>query len=538
MQRSTGGDTSNEGFGGERIGTPGRIAWAFGFGILTLLLRMPFIQLPFGQQDEGYYAAVARASAAGAKLYADTGYVRPPVLNAAYLVAYRVADALGTPYDLTLRALAALVAATTVAIFAGFVLKRLDLLPAAIGSLLAALAGASFALQNEANAETWLMLPYTCAALLLWVAMEQTPSRRQTLLVLGAGALLGVAALFKEVALVGLALPLTGVVLIRSDERRRWLTLTLVSAGGAALVGLSALGLLALSGQVRDFLYHTWFTRLVYVSDTHATVSPLTVLRRQLDFVNEAFVVPLVAGVAAYATAVAVARRSWSDEVRLAHYAFAWLALSAIGVAASGRFYQHYFIQMTVPLALLVATSLAAVLKTQGAPAVARALATGMALLAVGVPTVGFARDIGEVPGFAERRGIWPALAAQVDERMPEGDRLFVWGTFASLRAYADAAPATDVVWVYYAFGEPGGDVFLGRTFPSVGDRLLADLERTPPDTIVLTSPLGDLLPGARGSALDSPDDARVETALLNMIESEFEETMRADEYVVYERRR
>lgn len=520
-----------------RIDGRKRAAWAIGFAVLTFVLRMPFVRLPFGQQDEGYYAAVARATAGGSRLYADIGYVRPPGLNVAYLLAYRVSELFGAPYDLTVRVLAGLVAAATVALVAGFLASRLDVWAAATGSVLAAFMGASFALQNEANSETWMMLPYTGAALLLYAAIEQVPSRRRTLCVLGAGALLGAAALFKEVALVGLALPLAGVLIAPPGLRRGWFALTAVFAGGAALSIAVALGVLALSGQVRDFLYHTWFTRLVYVSDTHASVSALEVLRRQLELVDAAFVVPLVAALAMYVTAIVVVRRSWSDEVRLAHYAVAWLALSAIGVAASGRFYQHYFIQATMPLALLVAASMAAVLGLRSAPAVARGLAAGIALAAVLAPAVGFARDTQAVPGFVERRGVWPALAAQVDERTPEDGTLLVWGTFVSLRAYADTAPATDVAWVHYAFGTPGGDVFLGRTFPSVGDRLLADLERTPPDTIVLTSPLGDLLPGARGSALDRADDPRVETALLGMLEAEFEESLRTDAYAVYERR-
>jgi hypothetical protein len=67
---------------------------------------------------------------------------------------------------------------------------------------------------------------------------------------------------------------------------------------------------------------------------------------------------------------------------------------------------------------------------------------------------------------------------------------------------------------------------------------LLVGLEAGTPDTIVVTAQLGPYLPGRRVSALAPADDLRVERVLLEMIEADFEEAERSEQYVVFVRKR
>src|SRR5262249_7314919 len=64
----------------------------------------------------------------------------------------------------------------------------------------------------------------------------------------------------------------------------------------------------------------------------------------------------LAAFVPVFATAAVVGRiRTTTREERLA---IAWLVLSAVGVAAGGRFFGHYFLQVAAPLVLLAAVEI------------------------------------------------------------------------------------------------------------------------------------------------------------------------------------
>jgi 4-amino-4-deoxy-L-arabinose transferase-like glycosyltransferase len=512
---------------------------ALGFALATFLLRMPFVRLPFGQQDEGYYAAVARATLEGRRLYADLGYVRPPGMNAAYAAAFRLSEALGTPYDLTLRLLASLVAAATVGVLAAYLFRRFTVLPAVIGSALAALTGASLALQNEANSETWMMLPYAASAVLVLWAMERVaPPGSWRAAMVAAGALTGVAALFKEVALVNLAVPLLAALVLLAERRvRRALEATALFAAGVLVVQAGTLLAMATTGQVLDLLYYTWFTRLSYVAETHARASALDMLLLHGSPIRAALVAPLAAALIAALVAFVGRPTKRSAECRLVLLAAGWLVVSFVGVAASGRFYEHYFIQATIPVALLLAAALAAIARP-GARVALTWAAAAVAIAGCAFPTYSWVTDLSRVPDLSAMRGAWRDLAERADAVTPEGGTMFVWGDFASVRAYSDVTHSADEVWVNYPFGEPGGRVALGKRFPSIGDRLLVGLEAGTPDTIVVTAQLGPYLPGRRVSALAPADDLRVERVLLEMIEADFEEAERSEQYVVFVRKR
>lgn len=515
------------------------LLWALGSAALALVFRIPFVQIPFSPYDEGYYAAVARATASGSRLYADAGYVRPPLLNAAYWLGFRFAQLTGSRYDLSVRVLAALFAAATVGVLAYYLFSEFSMPAALAGSALAILFSASMTLENAANAETWLMLPYTISALLvLHVATRQSRGGRDVWIMLAAGACTGISAGFKEVALVNVALPVMAWVLFRRPYPRSWLKLTLSFLGGTVLAWGVVLAWVAATDDVRAFIYHTWLTRIQYASSSHEHLPVLSILVGRLVGLSAAITVSAVVTLAC-SCAVLVRRKVSPRAQQIVIFALGWVLLSAMGVAASGRFYPHYFIQATFPLALLLAAALDALTKAAKRTWAVWAIAIGLGTLAVLPPALSMANDVRLAGVWASDAQLGEAVAARVTQLTPASGSYFVWGEWSNVGAYSPRRSTSRIQYAYYPFGPPDGHWALGRFFPSDGAVTLEDLRRQPPDTVLLTSPLGTAyLTGLVGSPFNQHDDPRVEQALLTMLKEHFVTVEQGDRYVVLKRAR
>jgi 4-amino-4-deoxy-L-arabinose transferase-like glycosyltransferase len=510
------------------------------FAATTIALRLSFLGLPFDAHDEGYYAAVAKETVRGSRLYADLWYMRPPLLNSVYAGSYRFSLGTRVPYDLSVRLLAGLFAALTVGIVARALFAEFSPRAAFLGSAFAALAGASLTLQNEANAETWMLLPYTLSALLLLqVALREPPFRRAAWTVLLAGALTGIAAAFKQVALVNLALPAVAWVVFDRPHVRRWLGLTAAFIGGTLFVWAGILVRLVMNDELRAFLYFAWFRNAVYVKYSHAELEPMLLLVRNLTGLGFAFTITAALTLALFGAALL--RRDGSQRRRkIALFAFGWLFLSAIGISASGRFYMHYFIQATIPLALLLSASadefLADDLRERDS-STAIAVVLVLALLS---PLVSLVIDAVSIPFMSGKRGVYKDLGTRLSQFTVPGGSVLVWGICASVKAYCPLPSATRLPVVYddYSWSPQSPGNLMGEAFPSTGDAVLADMHRSAPDTLVLTAPLGSDASNAPGSRYGPGDGGRLKATLYSTITKEYEVVERSASYVVLRRKR
>ena len=509
--------------------------WALGFATATLLLRLPFLGLPFDPFDEGYYAAVAQATVRGSRLFADLWYVRPPLLNLAYAWGYRFSLGTGVPYDVSVRLLASLFAAATVGVLARMLFAHFSPRPAVLGSAFATLWAASLALQYEANAETWMMLPYTLSAVLvLYVALREPPRRRAVWTIVLAGALTGVAAAFKQVALVNLALPVLAWVALDPRHLRRWLGQTAAFIAGTLGVWAAILLGLAATDDVRAFLYYAWFRNIAYIRDSHGGVDSLRVLVASLEGPLVTFSLAALVVLALLGIALTRADAAPRDK-RIALFALGWLCLSAIGVAASGRFYQHYFIQATAPLALLFSASAGPILQTgerTRRSAVAFAL---VATLGLASPAFSLAADVHGLGSLTARRQVYKDLGERQLPRLTSpGGSVLIWGIGVSVKAYCPLPSASRLPVVCYDYGWSPTDrgSLLGEDFPSTADVVIPELRRAPPDTVVLTVPL--IPPNA-----SSPhnDGIRLTAAVYSLVAEHYDVVARGAGYVVFKRR-
>jgi hypothetical protein len=167
----------------------------------------------------------------------------------------------------------------------------------------------------------------------------------------------------------------------------------------------------------------------------------------------------------------------------------AWLATSAIAVAAGGRFFGHYFHLVLAPLCLLAAPAFCRLWKagwSRRAPLIA--LCVLPALVFFGLATVG--RSI--AASLDEREPDYDAVAARIDELSAPDERIFVWGNTPQLYVLARRPMGARFSSGNFVTGEsPGTPTETGQwnadanQSPARWDMLFADLERRRPALFV-----------------------------------------------------
>jgi dolichyl-phosphate-mannose-protein mannosyltransferase len=312
--------------------------------LIVTALRAPLLSIPL-ERDEGEYAYIAWRLGHNELPYRDWFDQKPP----AVFFIYRVA--LTLPFE-SIRAIhfvgLLFEAASTCALF--FLgLRFMGRFWAWLGAALFALLGADPLVQGTAaNTELFMLCPLIFSQIAFFTAAEK--SRRRVLFMILAGALIGIAFMFKQVALVNWLLLITTYPIFIGG-RNRW-------QGAAKFAAWSAMGLLTVVGLVvlyfwrrgglPEFVDNVFTHNLKYIGAVGALErleycwGTLTILARTQAIV----------WVFAALGLVALLR---SSRGKAAIFLAGWLITSAIGVSASGYFFPHYFQQLLPPLALAAA---------------------------------------------------------------------------------------------------------------------------------------------------------------------------------------
>jgi hypothetical protein len=304
-----------------------------------------------------------------------------------------------------------------------------------------------------ANTEIFMVLALSGAVLLL--AEPERLGRAAW-----AGALIGVGCLFKQVAILTLALPLLG---------RRGLARTLAAgAGGAAALAGAAL-LLAATGSL-DGLWHWSVERLVRGYGRSAWGDQVigNITSGFLPFMGASIVQWLGA-------AAAMLRRPVALLV-------GWLGLSLISAVAGGHFFAHYFLQPLAPLSVLAALEI----DRRGVGPWVKLLTAVPAIVCLGF---GFVFEpVTETFGAPDPD--YGVPVAWLREHTAPGDRIFVWGVYPTLYVLADRLPASRFVgFMRGAYRDRDAPIESGWDVgPEVWPALAADLAAHPPTVIVDTS--------------------------------------------------
>jgi 4-amino-4-deoxy-L-arabinose transferase-like glycosyltransferase len=417
-------------------------------------LRIVSLARPCLSDDEATYCVVAREMLHGRVLYRDVVDHKPPLIYVTYAATQMLAGPRGGMILLHLLTIAVVWAT---ALLLGRIVVRAATrrragdaaAPRVVdgasdgGSFAAALLFIVFTTTLldfdalAANCELYLLLPLTASVLLYLRGFEEP----RTADLLAAGALVGVAVLYKYQAAVHLPLYLLHLAIV---HRRRAVRLL----GGWAAVTLgfvvplgAALGAMRRAGALDAALF--WFSfNAAYIRQG---LQVAEVAARALPRLSYGVLPALFIWVLGVRAALASWHRRGEDPVAL--FMLGWCAVSALAVSAGGRFFGHYFHQVTAPLAVLAAPEAARLWRSRRV----------LGLAAMGVPAAGFllisllhapaAQAVGAAPPD------YPAIARFVRTHSAPGDGLVIWGNVPVLYFEADRPLGSRFVFSNYLTG-------------------------------------------------------------------------------------
>jgi 4-amino-4-deoxy-L-arabinose transferase-like glycosyltransferase len=354
----------------------------------------------------------------------------------------------------------------------------------------AALIGLVFFVVGLGGIETGTNMTEEYALPLAWgaalVLVRWTRTRRDTLgagLALGA---LGALAFFLRGNLAGAAtaaLLTIALVLVRERRVGAFARTALGAVIGAAIVGAPLVAWLARGGAMHAF----WDQAIVY----NLTYTQADLTQRLLSVIAGVWLAtataPLLLPAAGLVVCVRRLRRS-RDHDRLhpvLMFALIWIVVELLLASISGRPYDHYFIMLLPPMALLTASLVAEILSLPLTPANVRRRVRSPAIIAALFVLVMLRPLVGNVVLRARTTGIVPSRASSqvvqtadyVRAHSNPADPLLVWGLSGGVYFLAQRPPASR-----YLFAFP----LLTRTYgDSVVPDFLSELRRTPPAIIV-----------------------------------------------------
>jgi len=425
-------------------------ALALGVGLLVLLIRAPLVDLPF-ERDEGGYAYIAWRLGHGELPYRDWFDQKPPGI----FLAYRLALAApGEPVE-AIRWLAALASAgSAAALF--FLARRLLSAPAAgLAALLLAWTSADPFLQGSiANTELF-MLPWLILANLAFLAVVRGTGRR-ALLSLLTGALVGVAACFKQVAVVDAAFFVLLFPLLATGEQRcrRVARFAGWAALGGIAVWLPILAWFQVRGGLPALLDAVFLHNLSYAGG-------LSGAARLGNLLANGGALWQSAGAMCVLAAVGLAFLARDRERWRVLYLSGWLSASALGVSASGYYFVHYFQQLLPSLAIAAAAGVQGLHRApawQRVPVALRAAALGLIVFAA--PVLRAAETWRLEPGQAMERiypgnpfEAMPEIAEEVAALTDPDDTVFVYGADPEILFTAQRRSASRYIYLFPLFG-------------------------------------------------------------------------------------
>jgi 4-amino-4-deoxy-L-arabinose transferase-like glycosyltransferase len=460
---------------------------ALTLALFIVVTRLPALLAPKALDDEQVYGVVATEMLHGGRPYVDATERKPPLLFVLYEGILSAGGSYGWP------AVHLTMVLWTLATMGLLYLIARRLFDPAAGFWAAFLYGLFVVwadYRNLAlNGELLMNLPVAAA---LAVAFGRSQSRIRPELLL-AGALVALAFLLKQPS--GIAALALGLYLLqpgyRSARGLHWgdslLQGALLTMGFASVFAATGLWLWR-EGILREAIYWT-------VLNHDAPLGPTSGRFWRGAFERGGFfllaTLPLQLGTLESVREGTKARGWWRGRRPEFVGLLLLLGVSLVGVAASGQFLYHYFLQLLPPLVLLAAPVCAEVWRGRtrgrlGLPS-RPVLGTWLVLSAMVflvVDAIGVARH--RQPG---------AAAVYVRQHSNPNDRLFVWGQgdrFTGLYLEAERRPATRYIASYpltgHIFGiwDPRLDTS-SRIVPGAWDTLRADFARHPPRYIIDT---------------------------------------------------
>jgi len=439
-------------------------------------LRVPLLPIPL-ERDEGEYAYIAWRLGHNELPYRDWVDQKPPG------VFYVYRFALSLPFD-SVRAIhfvGLLFSAASVCALFFLGSQFMDRLWAWLGAALFALLSSDPLVQGTAaNTELFMLCPLILSLIAFLAAAAKT--KPGVLFMVLAGALTGIAVMFKQVAVVNWFL-LVALYPVFAPREKRW-------RGAVSFIAWSATGLLTVlalvvlyfwrRGGLTEFVDNVFTHNLDYIRSIRAS-ERLEYCWGMLTSLARTQTVAWVFAAAGLAVLFRTGPAKWFVFVA------GWLLTSCIGVSASGYFFPHYFQQLLPPLALAAAAGagwFAAIPVWKIIPTWARWTALSLVLaLLPGITLWPFlfkytpAESVRKIyPGnfFAEM----PEFARRIESLTPPEKPVFIFGAEPELLFYARRPSATRYIFLFPLYG-PYGSVREKQTTAAM------EIEHARPSTAV-----------------------------------------------------
>ena len=520
--------------------------WIIGFTILAGSVSLIY---PFGR-DQGSYGYAAWVLLDGGMPYLDVYAYKPPM----NVLLHALAMGLFGVNTWAIRAMDIAWTAATGLVVASVALelwKRRD------AALAAGLAVPFFYYQIDywttAQTDGWMTLP--CAAA-VWAVLRggralDLSKRRSIAWWIGAGALAGVAVLFKYTAgLIGLPM-LMALAWVRASYRHRvWVGIPAMLLGG--LLTLGACWAWLFIGGAWDAFLETQLGLAAYVgtradlSDVSQTLKWLFTLERTKTDLVPLVWAPFVALVPALIAARPKSRADWAGWGLVV----SWWLIAFGNVLVQGKFYDYHYLPLLAPSALVAGLGFSALLRlplSRIPRRIARvALVAGLIAVAVAAtPMGGRAVELTRVTVggqtmdeyIASRSeyalslynvGEIRAVAKLLQETTTPEQRVFVWGYAPTIYVRAQRRTVSRFLYNF-----PLRTAWRNAEYKA---ELMRALRAQPPEVFVVSSE--DRYLGLTGSKKDSAELLRDFGELNEFVTSRYALETKIGRYSIYRFRR
>ena len=448
---------------------------ALGLILLTVATRAPLLRLKRPIDDEVVYAVVAQEVVDGGQPYISAVERKPPGLFYIYAGVLKVFG----PFNW--RALHAVEVGWILLTMTGLYVvgrRMFDACTGAIAALFYSVFQAWSYWNNLAfNGEVLMNLPIVWAYA---ITISRRPSRLGANL-FGAGMLLAAAFLLKQPAAIA-AVPLGMYVLLPSYRKVNGYTLT-ASVLQATCLTAGFFGVLAATVawlSARGLLAEAFYWTITNHDVPH--IYWANAFGDTLAFIS--FCLPITAG----AWVSCRDREIWAGKGAKRAALVGFTVASAIGAAASARFYPHYYIALVPPCALLAAPVFARLWRSGARERRAARLTQAWLAATVVVFAVSHARGLSRQP-------VETAAGRYLQEHTSPDDRIFVWGQAPRIYIDAHRRPASRYIATFpltgLIFGPPltapgGGAVDTHeRIVPGAWQKLREDFAAHEPAYVV-----------------------------------------------------
>ena len=399
---------------------------------LCLVLRSVSLVRPCLSDDEATYCVVGREMLTGHALYRDVVDHKPPAIYLLNAATQAIAGPTGG--QLLLHLLLIAVVWATALVLAGIARRLVPESPRAppFAALLYIVFTTTLVDVDSlaANCELFMMLPLVAS---VHVFAGRADARNAPAALALTGVLVGVAMLFKYQA--GIQLPLYGVALIAQLRRK---PLELVVAAIALAVGVAVPIALAVEWLVQLHAWpYAWFWfrfNFSYI-DAGGKAAMAKQMAARVGLV-------VIAAAPLYALAGSAIRARPRQ-----YLALGWLAASVAAVVVGGRFFGHYFHQITAPLAVIAAPAAVRFRDRTRAGFVAALAVPAAIFFALAVAHGPLMRAVGEPdPDY-------DAVVAWLDDHAPRSEEICIWGNSPVLYFEAERPLGCRFVFANYLTG-------------------------------------------------------------------------------------